>query len=59
MRIDKGQLETAVMNLAVNARDAVRAKGGGVVRIRTARLSLAEARRSATPTRAPARATWR
>ena len=28
----------------VNARDAVRAHGGGVVRIRTARLSLAEAK---------------
>ncbi|HXQ46787.1 MAG TPA: histidine kinase dimerization/phospho-acceptor domain-containing protein, partial [Caulobacteraceae bacterium] len=44
VRIDKGQIETALMNLAVNARDAVRAQGGGVVRIRTARLSLAEAR---------------
>jgi two-component system cell cycle sensor histidine kinase/response regulator CckA len=44
VRADKSQLETAVMNLAVNARDAVRAQGGGVVRIRTARLSLADAR---------------
>jgi two-component system, cell cycle sensor histidine kinase and response regulator CckA len=44
VRIDRGQLETALMNLAVNARDAVRAKGGGVVCIRTARLSLADAR---------------
>jgi two-component system cell cycle sensor histidine kinase/response regulator CckA len=44
VRADKGQLETAVMNLAVNARDAVRAQGGGVVRIRTARLSYAEAK---------------
>jgi two-component system cell cycle sensor histidine kinase/response regulator CckA len=44
VRADKGQLETAVMNLAVNARDAVRAQGGGVVRIRTARLSHAEAK---------------
>ena len=43
VRADKSQLETAVMNLAVNARDAVRAQGGGVVRIRTARLSHAEA----------------
>jgi two-component system cell cycle sensor histidine kinase/response regulator CckA len=44
VRIDKGQLETALMNLAVNARDAVRAQGGGVVKIRTARLTLEEAR---------------
>jgi two-component system cell cycle sensor histidine kinase/response regulator CckA len=44
VRADKSQLETAVMNLAVNARDAVRAaKGGGIVRIRTARLTRDEA----------------
>ncbi len=44
VRADKSQLETAVMNLAVNARDAVRAaKGGGLVKIRTARLGHAEA----------------
>ena len=44
VRGDKSQLETAVMNLAVNARDSVRAQGGGVVRIKTARLSHAQAR---------------
>jgi two-component system cell cycle sensor histidine kinase/response regulator CckA len=44
VRADKSELETAVMNLAVNARDAVRAQGGGVVHIRTARLTQAEAR---------------
>ncbi|MBX3481337.1 MAG: hybrid sensor histidine kinase/response regulator, partial [Caulobacter sp.] len=44
VRADKSQLETAVMNLAVNARDAVRAAGsGGTVRIRTARATHAEA----------------
>ncbi|MDP3660467.1 MAG: response regulator [Phenylobacterium sp.] len=43
VRADRGQLETAVMNLAVNARDAVRAHGGGTVRIRTARVTEAEA----------------
>src|SRR6185312_11377772 len=49
VRADKAQLETAVMNLTVNARDAIMgqggkgAKGGGVVRIRTARVSRAEA----------------
>lgn len=44
VRADKSQLETAVMNLAVNARDAVRAAGsGGTVRIRTARVTHVEA----------------
>ena len=43
VRADKSALENAIMNLAVNARDAVRAQGGGVVRIRTARLSHAQA----------------
>ena len=43
VRADKAQLETAVMNLTVNARDAMRGQGGGVVRIRTARVSRAEA----------------
>ncbi|MEO6340920.1 MAG: ATP-binding protein [Caulobacteraceae bacterium] len=49
VRADKSQLETAVMNLAVNARDALRshgtATGGpGEVRIRTARVTQLEAR---------------
>ena len=52
---DKSQLETAVMNLAVNARDAMRGvvePGAGVVTIKTRRLT-AEAARAlgwATPT---------
>jgi two-component system cell cycle sensor histidine kinase/response regulator CckA len=44
---DKSQLETAVMNLAVNARDAMRGvvePGAGLVTIRTARLTADEAR---------------
>ncbi len=44
---DKSQLETAVMNLAVNARDAMRGvvePGAGVVTIRTERLTHDEAR---------------
>ncbi|MFC5372770.1 cell cycle histidine kinase CckA [Brevundimonas faecalis] len=43
---DKSQLETAVMNLAVNARDAMRGvvePGAGVVTIKTRRLTGAEA----------------
>ncbi|WP_414694163.1 cell cycle histidine kinase CckA [Phenylobacterium sp.] len=43
VKADRSQLETAVMNLAVNARDAVRAQGGGTVSIRTARLTEAQA----------------
>lgn len=43
VRADKGQLETAVMNLAVNARDAVRSGGGSKVMIRSARVTEAEA----------------
>ena len=44
---DKSQLETAVMNLAVNARDAMRGvvePGAGVVTITTRRLTQADAR---------------
>ena len=57
---DKSQLETAVMNLAVNARDAMRGvvePGAGVVTIRTVRLSRDEARAlgwAAAPTEAVA-----
>ncbi|HEX3408092.1 MAG TPA: ATP-binding protein, partial [Caulobacteraceae bacterium] len=44
IRADRQQLENAVMNLVVNARDAVRSKGGGNITVRAARLSEAEAR---------------
>jgi two-component system cell cycle sensor histidine kinase/response regulator CckA len=50
VRADRGQLETAVMNLAVNARDAARSFGGSRVKIRTARLSEAEAHALGYPT---------
>jgi two-component system cell cycle sensor histidine kinase/response regulator CckA len=50
VRADKSQIETAIMNLAVNARDALlSSKGTGTVRIRTARLSQAEAQTAGYP----------
>ncbi len=49
VRADRGQLETAVMNLAVNARDAIRSHGGSTVTIRVARLSVAQAQTQGYP----------
>jgi two-component system, cell cycle sensor histidine kinase and response regulator CckA len=43
VRADLGQLENALINLVVNARDAALANGGGSVRLRAARLSEIEA----------------
>src|SRR6185295_4083541 len=50
VRADRGQLDTAVMNLVVNARDAIRSHGGGVIHIRTARVTQEEARAMGYPT---------
>jgi two-component system cell cycle sensor histidine kinase/response regulator CckA len=50
VRADRSQLETAVMNLAVNARDSVRAHGGGCVNIRTARVTQEQAQSLGYPT---------
>jgi two-component system cell cycle sensor histidine kinase/response regulator CckA len=52
VRADRSQLDTAVMNLVVNARDAIRSHGGGEIRIRTARVSAEEARALGYPTAA-------
>ncbi len=52
VRVDKAQLETAIMNLVVNARDALREKGGGTIRLRTARLDSVGARALGAPAEA-------
>ncbi|MBW8813180.1 MAG: response regulator [Caulobacterales bacterium] len=49
VRADRGQLDTAVMNLVVNARDAIRSHGGSAIRIRTARVTQEEARNLGYP----------
>jgi two-component system cell cycle sensor histidine kinase/response regulator CckA len=43
VRADRQQLENAIMNLVVNARDAVRSRGGGHIKVRAARLTEKEA----------------
>ena len=63
VRADKSALETAVMNLAVNARDALRSHGAadggvGVVRIRVARVTQNEAKSLGFPDAAEAGAAF-
>jgi two-component system cell cycle sensor histidine kinase/response regulator CckA len=43
VKVDKGQLEIAVMNLTLNAQDAlISARGGGRIKLRTARVTASE-----------------
>jgi len=42
VRADKGQIETALMNLSTNARDAMRENGGGTLTITTERATQAD-----------------
>ncbi|MAP94029.1 MAG: hybrid sensor histidine kinase/response regulator [Ponticaulis sp.] len=43
IRADKGQLENAIINMSVNARDAMIEKGGGTLTISTSRTTEADA----------------
>jgi len=57
VRADPGQLEQVVVNLAVNARDAILAahpRGGGTLSIQTRGISAAEVRRLGTDIMPPA-----
>jgi two-component system cell cycle sensor histidine kinase/response regulator CckA len=43
VRIDRSQLENAVMNLVVNARDALKGRDGGRIQLRAARVAYGQA----------------
>ncbi|MHA6287028.1 ATP-binding protein [Maricaulis sp. CAU 1757] len=49
IKADKGQLETAIINLAANARDAMREKGGGRLTIQTSLTSADVVRKAGAP----------
>ena len=49
IKADKGQLETAIINLAANARDAMRDEGGGELTIRTKSVTDEEVTRAGAP----------
>ena len=49
IKADKGQLETAIINLAANARDAMRENGGGTLTVKTARVSDDVVRNAGAP----------
>ncbi|MCR5874922.1 ATP-binding protein [Phenylobacterium sp. J426] len=49
VRADRGQLDTAIMNLVVNARDAIRTHGGSRIKIKTGRVSQEEAQKLGYP----------
>ena len=49
IKADKGQLETAIINLAANARDAMRDQGGGSLVVKTAKVSDETVRNAGAP----------
>lgn len=49
IKADKGQLETAIINLAANARDAMRDQGGGELIIRTKSVKDEDVTRAGAP----------
>ncbi|WP_300543105.1 ATP-binding protein [Maricaulis sp.] len=49
IKADKGQLETAIINLAANARDAMRDQGGGSLTVKTSKVSSETVRNAGAP----------